>query len=350
MPGLDPETWPFTTVVVLFVCCILIIGVAGIRLSFLAARLASLTGLGQALFGGVFLGGVTSLSGSITSITAALGDHPELAVGNAIGGIVAQTAFLGLADIAYRKTNLEHAAASLENLIQGVMLITLLAIPLAMSQLPPWTLWAIHPATLVIPVVYLFGLHLTRQSRKQESWYPSGAAGLSQSKEGSHAQESRPGRKDWALLWGRFTMLALMVGLAGYLLARTAVLIGARTGLSESVMGTLFTSVITSLPELVTTLAAVRQGALVLAVGDIIGGNTFDVLFLAFSDLAYRAGSIYHRITEVQLFVIALAQVMTGLLLLGMLRRKRDAIGNIGFESISVLLLYGAMVALLLMH
>ena len=89
-------------------------------------------------------------------------------------------------------------------------------------------------------------------------------------------------------------------------------------------IGGLFTAVATSLPELVTSVAAVRQGALTLAVGGVIGGNAFDVLFVAFSDVAYRGGSIYHAITSQQIFVIALTLLLTGILLLGLLRRKKE--------------------------
>jgi cation:H+ antiporter len=49
-----------------------------------------------------------------------------------------------------------------------------------------------------------------------------------------------------------------------------------------------FTASANSLPELVTAVAAVRAGAVGLAVGDAIGGNSFEVLFLAAADLAYR--------------------------------------------------------------
>nr|WP_293059967.1 MULTISPECIES: hypothetical protein [unclassified Okeania] len=41
-----------------------------------------------------------------------------------------------------------------------------------------------------------------------------------------------------------------------------------------------------------------------MAVSDIIGGNTFDVLFIAFSDFAYRRGSIYNGLTNSQSFFI----------------------------------------------
>jgi cation:H+ antiporter len=75
-------------------------------------------------------------------------------------------------------------------------------------------------------------------------------------------------------------------------------------------------------------------------VGGIIGGNAFDVLFLAFSDLAYRGGSIYHEMTEGNVFIIALSIAMTAVLLLGLLRREKHGIGGIGFESAIILVLY----------
>ena len=70
------------------------------------------------------------------------------------------------------------------------------------------------------------------------------------------------------------------LGVAGWGIAKTGAVIAEGAGISQSVVGALFTAVVTSLPELITTVAAVRRGAVTLAVGGIIGGNTFDVLFL----------------------------------------------------------------------
>lgn len=66
---------------------------------------------------------------------------------------------------------------------------------------------------------------------------------------------------------------------AGAAVAHTSGNIADDTGINETLAGALLSGVVTSLPELVTTVAAVRQGALTLAVGDIVGGNFFDVLF-----------------------------------------------------------------------
>ena len=121
------------------------------------------------------------------------------------------------------------------------------------------------------------------------------------------------------------------------------------TGLADALVGAFLTAVVTSLPELATSVAAVRRGASTLAVGGITGGNAFDTIFLGLSDVAYREGSIYHAISEQQTFLISLTVMLTGLLLLGLLRREKHGIANMGFESLLILVLYLGSFAFLLL-
>jgi cation:H+ antiporter len=319
----------------LFVIAVLVIAFAGTRMAKIADRLADATGLGEAFVGALFLGGSTSLAGIVTSITAAANNHPELAVSNALGGIAAQTVFLGVADIAYRQANLEHAAASAATLMQATVLVTLLAIPLLAMAGPPVEVLGIHPATLLIPVAYFFGLRLVSEAQTRPMWSPR-RTDKTRVDEPAIDETERP----QLTMWLQFATLAVIIAIAGYSVGEAGVSISVHTGLSESLVGSLLTAICNSLPELVTTVAAVRQGALTLAVGGVIGGNSFDVLLLAFSDLAYRQGSIYHALAGQQVFVVALTILMTGVLLLGLLRREKHGIGNIGFESVLVLILY----------
>jgi cation:H+ antiporter len=100
----------------------------------------------------------------------------------------------------------------------------------------------------------------------------------------------------------------------------------------------------------VTTLAAIRFGALTLAVGNILGTNCFNVMVIAAADVTYRGGSIYHAVTGQQLVWSAIAILLTGILLLGLLRRERYGIARMGFESFLVLVVYvGAAVSVVLL-
>jgi cation:H+ antiporter len=117
---------------------------------------------------------------------------------------------------------------------------------------------------------------------------------------------------------------------------------GDERGVGDSFVGGVGTAVVTSLPELVTVFAAVRTGALTLAVGDIVGGNAFDVLFVAAADLAYREGPVYQAIGGGTLYLGALALLLSSVLAVGMIHRAR---AGIGFEGITILLLYAVGMA-----
>ncbi len=319
------------------------IGLGGVALAGEADRLADRSGLGEAVMGALFLGGVTSLSGIVTSVTAAAEGHAGLSIGNAVGGIAAQTAFLGIADIAYRKANLEHAAASPANLTQGALLITLLSIPLFAMAAPPVTVLGVNPASVIIVAGYAAGLRLISKAHKTPMWLPRRTRETWRDR----PEPPREGEPRLRILWLRFTALAAVVATLGYVVTQTGVVIAAESGLSETFVGAMFTAVATSLPELVTAVAAVRRGALTLAVADILGGNSFDVMLVAFADVAYREGSIFHALDNQHLLIVSLSMLMTGILLLGLLRRERFGFGNIGFESALVLSLYAGGSAVL---
>lgn len=316
----------------------------GARMTRAADRLADVTGLGEAIFGAVLLGGGTSLPGIVTSVTTAWEGHAELPVSNAIGGIAAQTAFLAVADLAYREANLEHAAASVENLMQAVLLTILLALPLVAFSTAPVAWLGVHPMSPTLVVVYVLGMRLVARAQDPPLWTPRITA---QTRPDEPQEDSL--RHSQSTLWLRFVLAGAVVGVAGWIVAQSAIELAVRTGISQTIVGGLFTAVSTSLPELVTSIWAVRRGALALAVGGIIGGNSFDVLFVSFADVAYRPGSIYHEMTLDQVFVVAVTMLLASILLLGLLRRQREGIAKIGFESALVLTVYvGGFLALIL--
>lgn len=328
--------WPLAATLGAFAVGALLILYFGARMTRLADQLADLSGLGEAVFGAALLGGTTSLPGIITSVTAAGAGHPELAVSNAVGGIAAQTAFLAIVDMFYRRANLEHAAASVENLVNGALLCALMGLVLLAANGPDWSWLSIHPVSVLIFAGYAFGVRLAAKTHEAPPWQPTQTSDT----EGDEADAENLRIANPAGLWIRFGAMAAVIGVAGYTVAVSGIALVNQTGLSESLVGGLFTAVVTSLPELVTSIAAVRQGALTLAVGGIIGGNTFDVLFIAFADIAYRDGSIYAAISARPQFLVSLTIVLTSILLLGLMRRERSGVGNIGFEGVLILLLY----------
>ena len=329
-----------TGLVLVFAAAALVVTGCGIRMTRLADRLADRTGLGEAIVGALLLGMVTSLSGVVVSVTAAAEGRASLAFSNGVGGIAAQTAFLAIADIAYRRINLEHASAEITSLFQAALLALMISLPFIAFTTPEVTFLGLHPISLALFVVYLAGARSMSGVRASPMWRPI-RTGETREDLPDDALEQRGETSRLAL---EFLLLAALVGSAGWAIAQSGARLADIFGVSDTAVGALMTAVATSMPELVTTLAAVRRGALQLAVGGIIGGNSFDMLFLSLSDAAYRDGSLYHAITPADLFWLAVGLAMTTLLLLGLIVRERRGIAGIGFESAGILGIYLAAV------
>lgn len=312
-----------------------VIAIFGSLLTSRADELADRTSLGEALMGALFLGAVTSLPGITASVAAAWSGQPSLALSNAIGGIAAQTAFLAVADMTYRKANLEHAAPSAQTLTQAALLVVLLAMMIAGMVGPAWSCFGVHPLSPSLLAVYLYGTWMTRKAQSEPMWTPTQTTHTVR----ENVQQTPTPRRLWRL-WLEFIVLGALVIGGGWLVLHAVEDLADFIGMNQSIAGAALVAVATSLPELITAIAAVRRGALRLAIGAVIGGNAFDTLFAAVADLAYREGSIYHHTTSRELILMAMSIVMTGTLLLGLIRRERQGIGGIGFESFGVLLFY----------
>lgn len=319
--------------VVAFTVSAVVLVVVGVRFTKLVDALADRTGIGEALAGAVLVGAVTSLPGLVTSVVGAADGDASFAVSNSLGGIAAQTTFLALADLTYRRANLEHAAASLPNLLQSLGLITLVALVFVASAGPEVTVLGVHPVTLLLPLVYVYWLRLTRDVAARPMW----EALLTQETRQDVPDGDGGDQRRLAVMWAEFAVLAAVVAGTGFVVGRAGLSLAGATGLSSSFVGTVFTAIVTSLPELVTVLVAVRIGALTLAVGDIVGGNTFDVLFVAAADVAYREGSVYHAVDQATRLVLGLVVLLTAVLAAGLVRRQEK---GIGFEGFAILGLY----------
>jgi cation:H+ antiporter len=332
----DPVTWPVAPSIALLGAMAVVLVTAGVRFTKVVDTLADRTGLGEAFAGAVLLGATTSIPGLITTVTVAADGDASFAVSNGIGGIAAQTTFLAVADLTYRHANLEHAAASVPNLTSSLVLVSMIGLVLAAAGSPDIGMLGLHPASYVLIGIYLYGLVLTRRAGERPAWRPERTPETVTDEPEPDSVSRSTGR-----LWGEFATLAAVVAVAGWLVARSGLAVAKQTGLSGVVVGATITAVITSLPELVTVLTAVRIGALTLAVGDIIGGNTFDVLFVAAADIAYRGGSVYHAIDDQSIFLLAVTVVLTAVLAAGLVQREKRAIG---FEGVGILAFYGVAV------
>ena len=324
---LSNQPWPLVPSLIGLVVAAALIVVTGTRITKVVDEIADRTGVGEALAGAVLLGATTSLPGLVTVTVGGLAGDAEFALANPLGGILIQTVWLAIADLVYRRVNLEHAAASSENIMQSLVLIGLLSVPVVAYATGDVVIpvLQIHPLTLLIPVLYVGGLVLVRAQREKPMWEPVMTDETVEDvpQEGSGASNRRLGVS--------FVVLAVSMAAAGYVVGRAGLGVVEATGLSGGLVGSTITTGISSMPELVTLIAAVRLRALSLGVGDIIGGNVFDALQVGLADLAYREGSVYADAGQTGLLLTGAAILISTMVSAGLLLRGRRGIGFEGF-------------------
>lgn len=99
--------------------------------------------------------------------------------------------------------------------------------------------------------------------------------------------------------WTIFALLAAVIAVAGYWLLRFGDVIAERTGLSGSWIGLALMATVTSLPEIVTGISAVRlEGEPDLALGDALGSCLFNLLLLSVVDFTYRPDRMFARASQ----------------------------------------------------
>ncbi|MBK5282020.1 MAG: sodium:calcium antiporter [Nitrospiraceae bacterium] len=282
-----------------FVCSAIVIVLAGTKLSRYGDQIANLTGLGGLWVGVVLMAGATSLPEIFTDVSAALMNKPNLAAGDLFGSSMANMLILGVIDLMHRQKRVwqqaafEHAlSAGLAFFLTGLAgFLVLLGLDLEFG--------GVGVGSTALLVLYIFGMRVVFRQEVVKRRQPE----LDLVVEGQAAEESKlasiAGKRDGlrrAFIGFGSAMLVLLV--AAPFLASSAGEIAEQSGISTTFIGTALLGIATSLPELVTAIAAVRLGAFDLAVGNLFGSNAFNMAAFFFVDVAYRGGPIFNAISD----------------------------------------------------
>ncbi|HSK34297.1 MAG TPA: hypothetical protein VK903_12485, partial [Propionicimonas sp.] len=146
----------------------------------------------------------------------------------------------------------------------------------------------------------------------------------------------------------RYALYAAVVVIAAVLLPPAAEAVVRMTGLQESFVGTVFLALSTSLPELAVSLKAVRIGAIDLAVGNILGSNLFNILILAFDDLAYTQGLLLADASASHIFTVVTVIAMSAVAIIGLTLQQPRKRFILASDAALILAAYIGNAALLL--
>ncbi len=279
-----------------------VVVLAGITISRYGDAIAERTGLGGAWVGAILVAAVTSLPELTTDIYAVRQGTPSLAIGDLFGSSMANMAILALADLLARRHRILTRIAINQALV-GVLAISLTA--LAAAGTLTGTLLTIGPfgwAPLLIGVGYVTGMQMLHANRPEPPFATKAEA---------EAAVSRAPALPRAA--AGFAIGALAILIAGRPLAHSSADIADRLGLTVGVIGVALLAVTTSLPELTVTLASVRIGAYDLAVGNMLGSNSFNMVILLILDAVHGEGSVLAQAGPDVLLGAMFAILLTGL-------------------------------------
>lgn len=353
----DFQSFPLVLNVIIFVVVAVITWMVGTRASLYADALSNRTGLGKAFVGLFLLALASSLPEVGLTVTASLNDTPELAINAIFGGIVFQTTILAIVDFFVGRGALTFFTPKPVLLLQGVMLIVLLAIAIAgIMATEVVVVFGVGLWACLLGYLYIVSLLMAQRYERNEQWRAKESQKerevrkqveqgelTDQEKENRKKTERRPLYQLGLLFAG--TSLVILV--AGVLMAQLGEALAVQTGLGTSFIGATLIAVATSLPELSTSIAAARLGNFSMAVANIFGSNSLMIFVLFIADIAYRRGPILNEVGASSVFSAAMGIAVTAIYLAGLIERRDRTVLRMGVDSVIVVGLYGLTLAVL---
>lgn len=281
-----------------------------------AAGIAAKMGIPQLIIGLTIVAMGTSAPETAVSISSAIKGNADICIGNVVGSNILNV--LIILGITATIVELKVAKSTIRYEIPYMIFITIVLLIMGytgnkVTLFEGAILWALF-------ILYLAYLFVMARKNNSDDEY----------------QENKPA---WKLV------LYIVVGLAiiicgSNITVDSAVSIAKAIGISERFIGLTIVAFGTSLPELVTSLAAARKGNADIAIGNIVGSNIFNILFVIGT-----TAFILPVTFESKFIIDTIICIATGVLLWLGVFRKQKLNRKLG---IVMLFVYGAYLVYLL--
>ena len=222
-----------------------------------ASWFAEATGIPKFVVGATVVSFATTLPELLVSVRAAMNGSAQLAIGNAVGSVTANTTLIMGVSLVAMAGVINRKSFSLKGslLLAAIIGLTLLSLN---SFLPTWSAYVLWAIFLVFMISNLI----------------EGKKGAESDEIDAHEKKEIPSK-----------VLFFIIGTASIVfgaefLVSSGKTIATEIGISETIIGFTVIALGTSLPELVTTLTAIRKKESSLSVGNIIGANIIDTTLI----------------------------------------------------------------------
>lgn len=311
-----------------FLISAVVIIIGGIRLTTYADHLSDRTSIGRAWIGILLLGLITSLPEAVTSLYSVISLRAhDLAMGNLLGSNNFNPMLLVVMDIVYRRESIttliqpkkSHQYAALIAILFTIFVIIQVLYVDVTSGL----------ISNIIVILYFYGMFLLSK--------------VDQVHEEKYFEKKKKDEEAISLnaIWLNIIVSAALVVVAAIFLANAADVIADKTGLGRTFVGSIFLALVTSLPEMVVSLSALKLGSIDLAIGNIFGSNMSNIFIICLCDIvttyfvtgAQFPAGFYQSISNTHIFTALLSIFLTLIALVKIHAKKSKEIGTISLYS-----------------
>ena len=324
--------------------------IAGIALSKTTDALDARLGLGEELGGLLLLSVAGSLPELAITVSAAAQGNLDLAAGNLIGGIAVQTMVLVVCDVVVGPARpLTFLVGALSPVLEGLLVTLVVSGVLMGALLSPSTAvgGVVSPASIGIVVVWTIGVYVINKVRKSPRWSitMAGSHPGRRHRREPHPTQPHPfaSRTTAQVAWIFARACAFTLG-DGVTLEMTGNTLADRAGVNGVIFGATILAGATALPEISSGIAAVRLGDHALALGDIFGGNAFQVCLFLVADLV--AGTpVLPTAGNLNAWLASLGVGLTAIFAMGVVIRPLRCHARLGPDSILAIVVFALGIA-----
>lgn len=222
-----------------------------------ASWFAEATGIPKFVVGATVVSFATTLPELLVSVRAAMNGSAQLAIGNAVGSVTANTTLIMGVSLVAMAGAVNRKSFTLKGglLLAASIGLTLLSLSLELPTWSAYVLWAIFLIFMISNLV-------------------EGKKAAASDEVDSYEKKEIPSK-----------LLFFVLGTAGIVFGAEFLVGSGQTiakgfGISEAIIGFTVIALGTSLPEFVTTLTAIRKKESGLSVGNIVGANIIDLTLI----------------------------------------------------------------------
>lgn len=335
MPLSDTAANPLWLNTAIFLLAAAFIWFSGARLTRLLDGVAIEHRLDHAFVGMLLLGGITSLPEVANTLTASAIGKPALAINNLLGSAAINVLLLAIADAFVGRHAVTAITAKPSTMIMAALCMIVLVVIAFIVTLGDVAAGPIGVGAAAIGVLSILSFWLAAGHDDRSRWSVEDKDEIEQK-----AGRDEPPGKSRKALWTGVALHGLLIFAAGYALSQTGDGLAEQLGMTSAMVGFGLIGTATSLPELVTIIAALKLKRPEMAFGQVLGTNFVNLSLIPLGDAVYQGDPVLNTLGSFEVLLALLGAGLIGVFMVGLLEHRDKTIFRMGRDSAVVMLLF----------